>query len=308
VVEPSPAAAPPSTNKVKRLLTRNMLDEELSANPQAAAKKYEEMVANFDQQREVAAQAILRLGESYRRMGRIDEARALYARILREFVDFPELAKMSQRLLSENAPAPSRGDTDSPYTVPNSDEQDLIKQELSLLEKHLEENEALVKSGLASPSSRFSLQREILQLRQRLARAKSPTQTASTTPEIPATQAMNVFSSRALPGEHSKQIQQLQTELADLQSQMSVLSSHKQPDTISTQVISDPRFAELKANFETKLLDGSGNEESKKALDAARERLLRWVEQIYLPELKNTIAIKSSRLKELEEQSKLRRR
>jgi TolA-binding protein len=100
----NPFSAPHSGGPAAAL-TRNMLDEELSSNPQAAAKTYEAMIANFDQQRETAAQSIFRLGELYRKTGRIDEARSLYARILREFVDFPDLVKLSQRLLTENAPA-----------------------------------------------------------------------------------------------------------------------------------------------------------------------------------------------------------
>ena len=54
-------------------------------------------MSGFDQQRSAAAQAIFRLAEVYRRSGRNEEARTLHGRILREFVDFPELAQSSLR-------------------------------------------------------------------------------------------------------------------------------------------------------------------------------------------------------------------
>lgn len=290
-----------------RTLTRGMLDEQMILDPQTAAKKYEEMVSDFDQQRETAAQAILRLGESYRRMKRFDEARAMYARILREFVDFPDLAKISQRLLTENAPTQPRGSIDVTATPSNPMEEDLIRQELALLEKQLEENEALIKTGQASSSSGFSLQREILQLKQRLARARTdwPTRTPA---ELPTPKASTSQSRTGRAAGSLSDLDHLQMEVRDLKTQLSLLSKHQQPDTISTQIINDPRFAELKANYELKLLDGSDDEASKKALAGARDRLLKWIHQIYLPELENTLAIKTARLEELEKRAEPRTR
>jgi hypothetical protein len=232
-------------------------------------------------------------------MKRFDEAHTMYARVLREFIDLPEVAKMSQRLLAENAPMLSRAGADSPNLVPNSEEQDFIKQELALLEKQLAENDSLVKAGLAPTSSGFSLQREILQLKQRLARAKTPTVSATVAAVAPSTQASNTISRRSERSDPFKEMQSLQMEIADLKSQLSVLSNNKKPDTISTQIIRDPRFAELKASFEEKLLDGTSDEESKKKLIAAEERLLKWIDRIYLPELQSTLSIKISRLTEL---------
>jgi tetratricopeptide (TPR) repeat protein len=282
------------------------LSEELEGNPQDAAKKYEEMVSVFDQQRESAAQAVFRLGEAYRRMGRIEEARAMYARILREFVDFPDLVRTSQSLLTENAPTQPRASTDFSNPVPNPAEQDLIKQEIALLEQQLNENESLIKAGLASHSSGISLKREILQLKQRLARARTDWPTPPET-ERRASTASNSFE-RTGRGRISSELEALQIEVADLKGKLNLVSNHTDPDRLSSQVINDPRFAELKSSYERKLLDESGDQDSARAVQAARDRLVKWIQQIYLPELENTLSLKMSRLKEIEEQSQLRKR
>jgi len=57
----------------------------------------------FDESRDEAAKAVFRLGEIYRKLKRFDEARVQYARILREFSDFPDLVRISRKLLSEES-------------------------------------------------------------------------------------------------------------------------------------------------------------------------------------------------------------
>jgi hypothetical protein len=282
-----------------------MLDEELNSNPQAAAKNYEAMIAGFDQQRETAAQAIFRLGESYRRMGRIDEARLLYARILREFVDFPDLAKLSQRILTENAPTQPRGKYDSSAAAPNPAEEDLIRQELALLEQELAENDARVQAGLASSNSGLSVKREILQLKQRLARARTEEWPAPTlTPQSSAalSSSSQTYRGPDIPSDPGR----LKAATKDLENQIALLSENVQPETLSTQVIKDPRFADLKSVYEKRLLSSSGDEESEKARALAKERLTKWIHDVYLPELKSTLDFNRARLDALEKQSEKR--
>jgi hypothetical protein len=280
-----------------------MLDEEFNSNPQAAAKNYEAMIATFDQQRETAAQAIFRLGESYRRMGRIDEARSMYARILREFVDFPDLAKLSQRLLSENAPTQPREGAALTATVPNREEEELIRQELALLGEQLGVAEEQVKNGQATASSTIPIKREMLQLKQRLARTQTQTWAIAAPTESLQSQSPNFLyrTDRAAgsPGE----LERLEIETKDLRSQIDLLSGEVQPETVSTQIINDPRFATLKLEYEKSLLDASGDEASKKALANARDRLVKWIQEIYVPELKSSLSIKIARLQAFEKRS-----
>jgi tetratricopeptide (TPR) repeat protein len=298
--------ARPSPGAPITALTRNMLDEELNSDPQAAAKNYEAMIASFDQQRESAAQAIFRLGESYRKMGRIEEARSMYARILREFVDFPDLAKLSQRMLSENAPTQTGRSIAYSAETPNPAEQDLMRQELALLEKELADTESLVKSGLASQNSGLSLKREILQLKQRLARTR--TQEPAPVPVESRSNQVSASGFRAYADISSSDPGRLKDEIRDIENQIELLSGKVQPETLSTKIIKDPRFAELKSDYERRLLNATGDAESEKDRVLAQERLTKWIQEIYLPELKSTLAIKGGSLEALEKRSELRRR
>jgi tetratricopeptide (TPR) repeat protein len=284
-----------------------MLDEELNSDPQAAAKNYEAMIASFDQQRESAAQAIFRLGESYRKMGRIEEARSMYARILREFVDFPDLAKLSQRMLAENAPTQAGRSVAYATATPNPAEEGLIKEELALLEKELADTESRVKSGLATPNSGLSLKREILQLKQRLVRTRTQEWPAPVTVESRPNQ-VSASGFRAYADISSSDPGRLKDEIRDLESQIELLSGKVQPETLSTKVIKDPRFAELKSDYEHRLLNATGDADSEKERTLAQERLGKWIQEIYLPELKSTLAIKNGTLDVLEKRFEPRKR
>jgi tetratricopeptide (TPR) repeat protein len=154
------------------------LDLDVNADPQDAARQYQSFIAGFDSQREAAAHAVFGLGEAYRKLGRMEEARAQYGRILREFVDFPELARQSQKLLAENAS--SRGGAMDPFVAVDpsqsqealAEERDLVMQELKLLEGELETIKTRIQQGVEPTSSARPVQREILQLKQRLVRLR----------------------------------------------------------------------------------------------------------------------------------------
>jgi hypothetical protein len=147
---------------------------ELNHDPQASASRYAAIVANFDAQRQAAATAVYGLGEAYRKMGRNVEARVQYARILREFVDFPELARQSQRQLSTTS---SPADPDSAGGISNGgrsenvqEERALLREELELLERELVRTQDRINAGVEPTSSGLQLQRDILRLKQQLAR------------------------------------------------------------------------------------------------------------------------------------------
>ena len=202
-VEPAPSVDPnpativeyqtdPRTNTIirsekyangstRRTIVRTILDEEVSANPQDAARKYEAVISAFDSQRADAAQAIFRLGETYRKLNRLDEARVQYARILREFVDFPELARLSQQQLSQTPPTLVRGGSRmagegsfaghlARTAATSAEERKLLNEEIHLLERQLSQTQELVKSGSAETAALIPIQREILQLKRQLLR------------------------------------------------------------------------------------------------------------------------------------------
>ncbi|HIG30476.1 MAG TPA: hypothetical protein EYQ50_22830 [Verrucomicrobiales bacterium] len=76
-------------------LARGVMEED-KLHYGAAAEAYESMIEEFNRMRPRAAHAIFRLSDVNRKLGKEDEARKLYMRILREFPDFKELASISR--------------------------------------------------------------------------------------------------------------------------------------------------------------------------------------------------------------------
>src|SRR5437899_6246562 len=81
-----------ATNDLTTTLQRGLFEEEANHNLEAAAQAYQAVSAQFDKDRKLAATAIFRLGEVYRKQGKTNEAAAQYERIVREFSDQQTLA------------------------------------------------------------------------------------------------------------------------------------------------------------------------------------------------------------------------
>ena len=81
-------------------LQKGLLEEEANHNLEAAIQAYQSVTAQSDEQRKVAATAIFRLGECYRKLGKTPEAATYYERILRDFADQEPLVKLSRENLS----------------------------------------------------------------------------------------------------------------------------------------------------------------------------------------------------------------
>src|SRR5712692_2868932 len=90
---------------VNELLQKGLFEEEANHNLDAAIKAYQSVITQQDDQRKLAATAVFRLGECYRKLGRTNEATAQYERILRDFADQPSLAALSRQYLGETAPS-----------------------------------------------------------------------------------------------------------------------------------------------------------------------------------------------------------
>ena len=104
-VIPAPVASIPSvpltvgvaTNDLNSALQKGLFEEEGNRDLGAAISAYQSLAAQFDKSRQVAATAIFRLGECYRKLGRTNEAVAQYDRIMREFSDQQTLATLSRQ-------------------------------------------------------------------------------------------------------------------------------------------------------------------------------------------------------------------
>ena len=92
---------------LRKQLSDALYAEEVTRDPAAAAEAYEKILADFDQQRPLAASALFRLAEVRRKQDRNDDAIALYQRLLREFGDAESEAKLArQNLVALGASAP----------------------------------------------------------------------------------------------------------------------------------------------------------------------------------------------------------
>jgi len=94
-----------------------LLSEEAEQDLPSAAAAYRRTIQAFDRQRTEAANAIFRLGEVYRKMGRIEEAKVQYARILREFPDMVRLTELSHGLLLGEEGPPGMGGPEARTTA-----------------------------------------------------------------------------------------------------------------------------------------------------------------------------------------------
>src|SRR5207247_8592516 len=73
------------TNDLSTALQRGLFEEEANHNLDAAIQAYQSVANQYDKDRKLAATAIFRLGESYRKQGKNNEAVAQCERLLRHF-------------------------------------------------------------------------------------------------------------------------------------------------------------------------------------------------------------------------------
>jgi ankyrin repeat protein len=88
------------TNDLTALLQRGLIEEQANRNLDAAIADYRSLALQFDQDRQLAATAVFRLGECYRAQGRTNEAAAQYQRVLRDFSEQQTLAALSRQDLT----------------------------------------------------------------------------------------------------------------------------------------------------------------------------------------------------------------
>lgn len=98
------------TSTLSSAVQKGLFEEEVNRNYPAAITAYESAIAQFDEERQLAATAMFRLAENYRRAERMQEAEALYERLVREFHDQTDLAGQAAKRLSGE---PSAGVEDS---------------------------------------------------------------------------------------------------------------------------------------------------------------------------------------------------
>ena len=93
---PSAAATGDST----AALQKGLFEEEANHDLNAAIQAYQSVIKAFDQDRKLAATAVFRLGECYRKQGNTNEANVQYERVIREFSDQTPLVALSRSYLA----------------------------------------------------------------------------------------------------------------------------------------------------------------------------------------------------------------
>ena len=99
------SAADPLTER----LQRGLFEEEANRNLDAAIREYQSVVTSADEQRKVIATALFRLGECYRKLGRTNDATAFYQRIVRDYSEQEQLAKLAADFLKPASAAAPAG-------------------------------------------------------------------------------------------------------------------------------------------------------------------------------------------------------
>ncbi|MCC6232489.1 MAG: ankyrin repeat domain-containing protein [Verrucomicrobiales bacterium] len=88
-----------AAESVEQSFQAALLAEEARRDLDAAIRGYETVIAQLDAQRALAATAVFRLGECYRKAGRTNDAVAQYQRLLREFPTEATLTRLSRENL-----------------------------------------------------------------------------------------------------------------------------------------------------------------------------------------------------------------
>ena len=104
---------------------QGLLEEELNRNFTNAIAAYERVVQGLDEQRPLAATALFRLAECYRKLGQTNEAVAAYQRVLRDFTEEATLTKLSREnlvALGFGPPAQTKTNAASAAVAAKSDE------------------------------------------------------------------------------------------------------------------------------------------------------------------------------------------
>jgi cytohesin len=89
-----------ATNELSTALSNGLFEEEANHDLGAAIQMYQSVVDGFDTDRKLAATAVFRLGECYRKQGSTNEASVQYERVLREFADQTPLVALSRQYLA----------------------------------------------------------------------------------------------------------------------------------------------------------------------------------------------------------------
>src|SRR5262245_55027193 len=157
-------------------LQKGLFEEEANRNLDAAIQAYQSVIAQFDKDRQLAATAVFRLAECYRKLGKTNDAVAQYQRVLRDFADQSPLTQLSEQNLFALGAPPSlavRHGTLSGQR-PDARQRGLILEEIALVQRQLNEAKKKVEVGVLPTTGTIRYERELLRLKRELAAIDEP--------------------------------------------------------------------------------------------------------------------------------------
>jgi ankyrin repeat protein len=157
-----------ATNDLPALLQRGLFEEEANHQLDAAIVNYKEAIEHFDHERQLAATAIFRLGECYRKLGRTNEAAVQYQRIAREFDGQKELVTLSRQNLTGMGISAAPANSSIPDGARQKQRQ-LLEEEIKVVEREFQLQQTQFKTGLLTEDATLATQQKLLELKRQLA-------------------------------------------------------------------------------------------------------------------------------------------
>jgi cytohesin len=158
-----------ATNDLTTAIQRGLFEEEANQNLGAAIQAYQSVANQFDKDRKLAATAIFRLGECYRKQGNTNDAATQYERVLREFSDQPTLATLSRQSLATLGSALPAAAVPALSDAARQEQKRLLEEEIKLVQKQLDAQQKQLQAGPGSRDALWTTEREMLKLKRQIA-------------------------------------------------------------------------------------------------------------------------------------------
>lgn len=156
-------------------LQKGLFEEEANQNLPAAIKAYESLLAASDAQRKLAATALFRLGECYRKLGRTNDAVTQYQRLLRDYADQSTLATLSRQNLRGLGVVPARPPTEtddraaSGISLESRERlRELLESEIRIAGQFAAEQRKKIETGTLAIGDEVRFERDVLGLKRQL--------------------------------------------------------------------------------------------------------------------------------------------
>jgi len=175
LIASSPLAS--ADDGLSEALQKGLLEEEANHNLDAAIQAYQSAVNQFGEQRKIAATAVFRLGECYRKLGKTNEAAAHYERLRRDFPDQQQLVQLGQKYLMEwQRTGGAEGRPTPDEKLLDTNQVKLLEEEIKLAELQAADAKKSYESGRGALTDVIKAKRDLLALRRLLPENAGPAQ------------------------------------------------------------------------------------------------------------------------------------